>query len=360
MNKKKKSLKIVLTGGGTAGHIMPHIALLPMMKKKNWKILYIGGAGLEKEIIKKTGLSYKQISTGKLRRYFSIDNFIDIFKVTIGFFQSIYYLYFFKPQLVFSKGGFVSVPVCFAAKVLDIPIITHESDLTPGLANKLIAKVSKVIFYAFTDTKKYLSSKIKSYCVGIPVRNDLLSGDRVIGLEICSFVEEKQKPVLLILGGSLGAQSINALIYSCLDDLLKNFNVIHITGKGKSQKIKKIGYKSFEFIEGEFKDILACSDLVVSRAGANSLFELLAAEKPMLLIPLLKGSRGDQVDNALNFQKNGWAEILEEKNLKASVFLEACYNLNKRKEKLRSNLKKQNISIYSHDQIISLIEENIE
>lgn len=308
---------LALTGGGTAGHVMPHIALLPHFARAGYDVVYIGGDHIEKKLAADYGVPFLQIATGKLRRYFSWQNFIDIFRIGWGFVQSLSHLSRKKPQAVFSKGGFVSVPVCYAAYCLGIPVITHESDFTPGLANTLLAPVVRTTLVCFADTQKFV--KGASVLAGSPVRDALLTGDRAKGLEFCGF--SAAKPVLLVMGGSLGAQRVNEAIAAILAKLLDKFQVVHITGKGKSAIEAQPGYAAFSFVSEPLPDILAAADIVVSRAGANSIFEFLALRKPMVLIPLEIGSRGDQVQNATYFNDKGWGRMLSERDIDPSELL---------------------------------------
>ncbi|RYZ57134.1 MAG: undecaprenyldiphospho-muramoylpentapeptide beta-N-acetylglucosaminyltransferase [Proteobacteria bacterium] len=332
--------KIVLTGGGTAGHVMPHIAMIPAYKRLGWELAYIGSFGIEKSLVEKEKIPYHSIQTGKLRRYFSLQNFTDVGRILWGFVQSVYLLQKLKPDLVFSKGGFVSVPVAFAAWLLRIPVVSHESDLTPGLANRLIAPFCRFLFYAFPDTKAYIKSQ-DSQEAGIPVRPSLFLGDRDRGLQRLDF--ENGLPILLVMGGSLGAERINRALQDILPELVLHWQVVHLTGKGKSIPFSHPRYKSFEYINEGLEDIFACSDAVISRAGANSLFELKALKKPMLLIPLEIGSRGDQVHNAKSFEKQGWAMVLSEKDLSAESL--------KAKLKLLTESKDQQIAAMSRSEV---------
>ncbi|MBC7660393.1 MAG: undecaprenyldiphospho-muramoylpentapeptide beta-N-acetylglucosaminyltransferase [Chitinophagaceae bacterium] len=323
--------KIVLTGGGTAGHVMPHIAMLQAYKKVGWELFYIGSDGIEKGLIEKENLPYYTIQTGKLRRYFSLRNFTDLFRIGWGFVQSLGLLMKIRPDLVFSKGGFVSVPVAFAAWLLRIPVISHESDLTPGLANRLIAPICRFLFYAFPDTRALIKVK-ESAEAGIPVRPSLYRGDKDRGLAFCGFTTDL--PVLLVMGGSLGAERINRSLEEILPELVRDWQVVHLTGKGKGISFTHKRYRAFEYVNEGLEDIFAAADAVISRAGANSLFELKALRKPMLLIPLELGSRGDQVHNARSFEKQGWALVLSEKILSADTLKE-----NLRKLQLGANVQ---------------------
>lgn len=333
MGVKDRNL-IVLTGGGTAGHVMPHLALLPSFIDRHWQVAYIGSKGIEKKLMREAGVKFYTIQVGKLRRYFSIDNFIDLFRLALGFFQSFLILVRIRPQLIFSKGGFVSVPVAVAGRILGIPVITHESDLTPGLANRIISRFSTQMLYSFPETKRFIQNK-RAKLVGSPVRQELMSGDRRVAESLCHFVDsDRDVPVVLVMGGSSGAQKINQLLADALDDLLIDFRVIHLCGRGKMLEFSHPRYASFEFVGPELKDIFALSDVVVSRAGANSIFELLRLKKPMLLIPLEIGSRGDQVDNAKCFEAHGVAKLLRESELDKHLLLASIRELFSQKEEI--------------------------
>ncbi len=308
--------KILLTGGGTAGHVTPNIALIPYLKEAGFEIEYMGSYdGIEKSLIEKEGLPYTGISSGKLRRYFSAQNFTDPFRILKGYSEAKKHMKESKPDIVFSKGGYVSVPVIYAASALNIPIITHESDLTPGLANKLsIPKATKVC-YNFPETKDFVPTA-KSVHTGLPVRTLLLSGNAHKGYEFCGFSQDK--PLLMVIGGSLGAACINDAVRDALDELLKTFYVAHICGAGKlDDSFDGIaGYKQFEYVDEELPDLFAASSLVISRAGANVIYEILALKKPSLLIPLgTNQSRGDQILNARSFKRRGFSETLLEEEL---------------------------------------------
>ncbi len=294
--------RIVLTGGGTAGHVTPNIALLPRLRELGYEIHYIGSYdGMERKLIEQCNIPYYGIASGKLRRYFDWKNFSDPFKVLKGYGQARRLLRKLKPDVVFSKGGFVSVPVVMAAKRRKIPAIIHESDLTPGLANKLAIPHAWKVCCNFPETLKYLP-KEKAVLTGSPIRRELLSGDKSRGFTYCGL--EPGKPVILVIGGSAGSQFINELVRHILPDLLKTYQVVHLCGKGKLEDSLKgtKGYAQFEYINQELRDIFAMADLVVSRAGANAICELLALHKPNILIPLsAAASRGDQILNAHSF-----------------------------------------------------------
>jgi len=351
--------KIVLTGGGTAGHVTPNLALLPGLIKNGYDVCYIGSVnGIEKQLAEKEGLKYYSIQTGKLRRYFDTKNVTDMFRVIRGVFQSYSILGKIKPGIVFSKGGFVSCPVVWAAWLRHIPVIIHESDMTPGLTNKLSAPFARKICYTFPESGKYICGN-KGVLTGLPVRETLLSGNRAKGLRLCGF--KGLKPVLLIIGGSQGSEKINKVTRDTLDVLLRVFDVCHICGKGNVNPgfLEKEGYMQFEYVNEELADLFAMSDLVVSRAGATVLFELLALKKPALLIPLsTKASRGDQILNARSFEKSGYSIVLEEEDLTEKNYIDSIMELKKSKEKLIESMKKSD-SLNSNRLILKIIEENI-
>ena len=323
-NNKTPDFRVCLTGGGTAGHVTPHFALLPAMRERGWQIFYVGSAGLERKLVEDQGVEFHTIATGKLRRYASWQNLVDIFKVGVGCLQAFWLLWRKKPDVLFSKGGFVAVPVAWAAWVLGIPVISHESDVTPGLANRLIKPVAKKLLYTLPDTGKYLGSNAEQ--VGTPIRSQLFAGDKSLGRKLCGFTRE-DLPTILVMGGSQGAQRINESLLAILPWLLEKALVVHLTGAGKGINFTHPNYRSFEFVSSEMKDIYALADFVISRAGANSLFEILALRKPMLLIPLEQGSRGDQVINAASFERQGWAKVLREKDLNPESFKSAIHEL---------------------------------
>lgn len=322
--------KIVLTGGGTAGHVTPNIALLPSLKEAGYEITYMGSYdGIEKKLIADFDLPYVGISTGKFRRYLDIKNFTDPFRVIKGFSEAKNFLKTYRPDVVFSKGGFVSVPVVRAAAALKIPCIIHESDMTPGLANKLCTPVAKKVCCNFPETLEYLP-KEKAVLTGSPIRAELTLGNKLAGLDICGF--SANKPVIMVVGGSLGATNVNKAVREALPKLLEDFQVVHLCGKGKMDNLllNKPGYKQFEYIKEELKDLFAMADVVISRAGANAICELLALKKPNILIPLpAASSRGDQLLNAKSFEAQGFSIVLNEDDLTTDLLVKevkALYN----------------------------------
>ncbi len=319
---------IVLTGGGTAGHVTPNIALIARLKEEGYKISYIGSyTGIEKTLIKEQGIPYYGISSGKLRRYFDLKNFTDPFRVLKGFGEARKLLKKLQPDIVFSKGGFVSVPVVVAAGRLKIPTIIHESDMTPGLANKLCIPSAVKVCCNFPETKSHLPEG-KAVVTGTPIRQELLSGDPQKGRDFTGFTPDK--PVILIIGGSLGAQAVNTAVRNILPQLLPEFQVVHLCGKGKKDESLTglTGYVQYEYIEKELADLFAMADIVISRAGANAICELQALKKPNLLIPLsANASRGDQILNARSFEKQGFSMVLEEEEITDQVLLDAVKKL---------------------------------
>ncbi|MEH2944375.1 undecaprenyldiphospho-muramoylpentapeptide beta-N-acetylglucosaminyltransferase [Lachnospiraceae bacterium KK002] len=320
--------RIVLTGGGTAGHVTPNIALLPRLKELGYDIRYIGSRdGIEKKLIEQYDIPYYGISSGKLRRYFDWKNFSDPFRVIKGYGQARSLLKKLKPDVVFSKGGFVSVPVIMAAKHRRIPAVIHESDITPGLANKLAIPNATKVCCNFPETLKYLPPD-KAVLTGSPIRQELLSGNPLNGLTYCHF--KAGKPVIMIIGGSSGSQLINETIRGLLPELLKDYQVLHLCGKGNLDETldNTEGYVQFEYANKELSDMFALADIVVSRAGANAICELLALRKPNILIPLsASASRGDQILNARSFERQGFSVVIEEEQLSQEVLLEAIRNL---------------------------------
>ena len=340
------SKKIVLTGGGTAGHVTPNIALLPSLKAAGYEIWYIGSYnGIEERLIKEQNIPYYGIDSGKLRRYFDWKNFSDPLRVIHGYAQAKKILSRLKPDVVFSKGGFVSVPVVRAASALHIRTIIHESDMTPGLANRLAIPAADKVCCSFPETLKYLPEG-KAVLSGSPIRQELLTGERGKALELLHW-ENSSKPTLLVIGGSQGSVAINNALRSNLDELLKEFRIIHLCGKGNldSSLDGREGYVQFEYIQDELKDLFALADLVLSRAGANSICELLALRKPNLLIPLsAAASRGDQILNADSYKKQGYSMVLKEEDLTPESLLSALRQLNADRETYRAAMEKSSQS----------------
>lgn len=332
--------KIVLTGGGTAGHVTPNLALLPHLKQEGFEIFYIGSyEGIEKKLIEDYDIPYYGVATGKFRRYLDPKNFTDPFRVIKGYGEAKKILKEIKPDVVFSKGGFVSVPVVRAAASLKIPCILHESDMTPGLANKLCLSAATKICCNFPETVETLP-RDKAVLTGSPVREELFSGNKIAALEMCGFTANK--PVIMVIGGSQGAASVNKVVRDALPMLLEDFQVVHLCGKDKMDNLllNQPGYKQFEYLKSELKDIFAMADLVISRAGANAICELLTLNKPNILIPLPSSkSRGDQLLNARSFESQGYSMVIDEDDLTEQLLVQKVKELYGSKETYMEAMK---------------------
>lgn len=332
--------KIVLTGGGTLGHVTPHLSLIPHLKEAGYEIHYIGTEkGMEADKIRSVpGVTYHAVKSGKLRRYFSWQNFTDPFKVLAGMFQSAALMGKIKPDVVFSKGGFVAVPVVFGAWLNRIPVVCHESDLTPGLANKLCKPFARKIATTFPECAAALGPKAEM--TGTPLRPELFRGSRAKGLSLLHF--DGSKPILMMMGGSSGAQAVNKALREALPQLTDKFDVAHICGKGNLDEslTGAPGYTQVEFLDADLPDALACADLVLSRAGANALCEFQALCKPLLLVPYPKGaSRGDQILNAQSLEKRGLCRVLLQENMTADSLTAALEKTWADREQLISAVK---------------------
>ena len=351
--------KIILTGGGTAGHVTPNIALLPKLRELDYDIHYIGTYdGIEKKLIEECDIPYYGISSGKLRRYFDVKNFSDPFKVIKGYRQAIRLLKQLKPDVVFSKGGFVSVPVVLAARHCKIPAIIHESDLTPGLANKIAIPAAQKVCCNFPETLQYLPAD-KAVLTGSPIRAELLSGNRLRAMDLCHFTTAKK--VILVVGGSTGSQFINTTIREMLPELLKYYQIIHLCGKGNlnSSLEGREGYAQFEYAGKELRDFFALADLVISRAGANAICEILALRLPNILIPLsANASRGDQILNARSCDNQGFSHVIEEENLTGLILKDAIAHVLENRQNYISAMEKSR-QLDSIDSIIGLIEDTV-
>lgn len=352
---------IVLTGGGTAGHVTPNLALIEALQMEDWAIAYIGSnEGVEKQIIEQqTNIPFYAIRSGKLRRYFSWQNFIDPLNVVAGIWQSFFILRGLKTKVVFSKGGFVALPVVIAAWLNRIPIVTHESDITPGLANQLSFPFVKNICVTFAAAKKHFKKAEKVRVTGTPIRQNLFQGNAQKGIELCGF--NSQKPCLLVIGGSLGAQSINQVVRKALPKICQQYQVIHICGKGKmdAQFAHHAGYKQFEYVNEELAHLFAASSLVISRAGSNALYEILALQKPHILIPLSrKVSRGDQIQNAAFFAEQGISTVLQEDALSADSLCGAINEVTNKKDTILHDLQLLNIGSATQ-QVLEVIKESL-
>lgn len=364
---KNNKITVAFAGGGTGGHIYPGLAiadelqLLCANKNVNINLIWIGNSkGMDKKIVESnvninSELSVNKfygIPSGKLRRYFSFNNFTDIFKIIAGSIASFFILLKTKPLVLFSKGGFVSVPPCFAAKLLKIPVCTHECDFTPGLATKINSHFASKILLSYEETKEYISDNVKSKTLvtGNPVRPIFYSTDKNIGKEFVGFKNlKKSKPILFVMGGSLGAKQINDLLFENIEWICNNFYVIHQTGDNNQKDITsypdsvKNSYVQFPFIYEQMPHVIDFADVVLSRAGANSLWECTVLKKPMILVPLCgNGTRGDQVDNADFFEKKGAAFVLQGEHANSNSLKNALSSmLDSKKRKLFSSACKQ-------------------
>ena len=333
-------MKIILTGGGTAGHVTPNFALVPYLKKNNFDIEYIGSKnGMEKDLVKQENIIYHGISCGKLRRYFSLKNFSDIINIIKGIFEADKLIKKIKPNIIFSKGGFVSVPVVISGWLNKIPVVIHESDMSPGLANKVSLPFAKVMCTSFLikDIKKNKDIDIKKnsaqekyVLTGAPIRQELFDGNAERARKKLNF---DSRQVLLIIGGSQGSKKINSLIRNALNKL-NSYQIIHICGKNNLEPdINQENYRQFEYVSRDLADYFKLADIIISRSGSNSIFEILALKKLNILIPLSKkASRGDQILNAKFFESQGFSEVLLEESLNQDLFLDTIKKLFKNKE----------------------------
>lgn len=349
--------KVLLTGGGTAGHVTPNIALLPGLLKAGYEIRYVGSySGMERGLIEKEGIPYVGISTGKFRRYLSLKNLSDPFRVLKGYGEAVKIIQDYKPDVVFSKGGFVSVPVVLAAKKCHVPVIIHESDMTPGLANKLSIPSATKVCCNFPETLEKLPAD-KAVLSGSPIRKELLLGNKKAGLSFTGL--SGARPILMMMGGSTGSRIINQNLRQALPELLKHFQVIHLCGKGNLDTSLKNtpGYVQYEYISTELKDLMAACDVILSRAGANAICELLALKKPNVLVPLSAAvSRGDQILNAASFERQGFSFVLQEENLTPASLIQAVCEVYKNRFSYIDAMQKSKQS-NGVDTVLGLIEE---
>ena len=348
---------IVMTGGGTAGHVTPNLALVPLLKEHGYDVAYIGSYnGIEKKLVEDAGITYYGISSGKLRRYFDWKNFTDPFRVIKGFSEANQLLKHLKPDVVFSKGGFVSVPVVMAAGRQHIPAIIHESDMTPGLANKLAIPFASKVCCNFPETLEYLPEG-KAVHTGSPIRKELFSGNRESGLSFTGFSADK--PVILIMGGSIGSKFIHNAVWESLDTLLEKFQIVHLVGKGNinNDLVGRTGYQQYEFISEQLNDIFAMTDLMISRAGANSISEILALKIPNILIPLsAAASRGDQILNAESYKKQGFSTVLQEEELTGELLVSSVEDVYSRREEIKEKMASSKL-LDANNTILNLILE---
>jgi UDP-N-acetylglucosamine--N-acetylmuramyl-(pentapeptide) pyrophosphoryl-undecaprenol N-acetylglucosamine transferase len=346
--------RIVLTGGGTAGHVTPNIALIPALQEAGYEIAYVGSyEGMERKLIEDIGIPYTGVATGKFRRYFDPKNFSDPFRVLKGYREAKAYLKKYRPDVVFSKGGFVSVPVVRAAAKLKIPCVIHESDVTPGLANKLCIPVASKVCCNFPETLPLIPGD-KAVLTGTPIRRELSDGDAAKGRELCGFND--RKPVLMIIGGSQGASAVNQAVRDALPRLLERFQVVHLCGKDKMDNLLLTvdGYKQFEYVTTDLKDIFAAADIVISRAGANAICEILSLKKPNILVPLPTG-RGDQILNAKSFKEQGFSVVIDQEDLTTNYLLEQVNALYENRQSYIDAMSRSN-QTDSIGEIVKIIE----
>jgi len=350
--------KILLTGGGTAGHVMPNIALLPGLEELGYEVHYAGSeSGIEKDIIEKIGLKYHAVSSGKLRRYFSLKNFTDAFRVVKGLKDASRLVKRLRPDVCFSKGGFVTVPIVIACWLNKVPVIIHESDMTVGLANKIALKFARRVCVAFPETLSAVSKK-RAVHTGTPIRKELFRGDRSKGAEVCGF--KATKPVVLVMGGSLGSVKLNGSLRQALPNILKNFNVVHLCGTGNVDNESQYeGYVQFEYLSNDLPHVLDLADVVISRAGANAINEFLALRKPALLVPLSKkASRGDQILNAASFENQGFAQVIQEDEATPELLARSICEIYNNRGTYISAMQKS-VSTNSEELILGIIKEEI-
>ncbi len=348
---------LVFTGGGTAGHVMPNLALAPKLREHGWELHYLGSpSGPERALAEGAGIPFHGIATGKLRRYFDWRNFTDPFRVLRGCWDAFSILGKLKPDVVFSKGGFVAVPVSYAAALRSIPLVLHESDLTPGLANRMAFPLARRICASFPETMEALPQG-KSVLTGAPVRKELLAGNREAGLAWLGFSPDR--PVLLVMGGSLGAKAVNEVVRAAVaQGILGGYQVVHLCGRGwlDPSLEGRADYRQFEFLGAELADVFAAADLAVSRAGAGALFELLALRKPALLVPLPgKASRGDQILNAESFARRGLASVLPQERLTPETLGEALTTLGHEAGAVRERMAASELA-HGLDKVLDAVE----
>jgi len=334
--------RIVFTGGGTAGHVTPNLALMPHFLDNGWDVHYVGTRdGIERGLVEPlAGVTYHAIHSGKLRRYFDLKNFTDPIRVVQGGFEAAGLMRRLRPNVLFSKGGFVSVPVVYGAWLHRVPAVLHESDMSPGLANKLTIPCAQVICTTFPETAAMIGKKADY--TGTPLRAPLFSGDRGRGLSFLGF--DGHKPVLTMTGGSSGAASVNAVLREALPMLLGRFDIAHICGRGHVDAAlsDQIGYKQMEYVSDELPDLFAATDIMLSRAGANTLSEILALQKPALLVPYPLGAgRGDQILNAESFEKRGFSRVLAQEELTRDSLLRELFALHEQRAAYRKAMESE-------------------
>ena len=351
--------RIIFTGGGTAGHVTPNLALIQALKQEGWQIDYIGSKeSIEQGMIQAINIPFHAISSGKLRRYFSWKNFLDPFKILVGVFQSFRLLRKLQADVVFSKGGFVAFPVVFAAFLNKIPVVAHESDITPGLANRLCFPFVDKICLTFAEAKRNFKKPHLVEVTGTPIRQELFNGNRQEGLNLCGFSPDK--PCLLVMGGGQGALRLNKAIRQALGTLNEHYQIIHLCGKGKvDNSINNPEYRQFEYASDTLPHFFAAADLIVSRAGANALYEILALQKPHVLVPLsAKVSRGDQIQNAKFFNKQGISTVVDDDTLTAEGLIEAINHVTDNRDEIVTKIKALDIQSATM-KVVAIIKEQL-
>jgi UDP-N-acetylglucosamine--N-acetylmuramyl-(pentapeptide) pyrophosphoryl-undecaprenol N-acetylglucosamine transferase len=308
---------IVVTGGGTGGHIFPTIAVIGELKRRGYEeILWIGSKnGSEREWAKKVGVRYHGILAGKLRRYFSLRNFVDLFKVFWGTAQSFFLFCRKKPQIIFSKGGFVSVPPVLASRTFSVPVVTHESDTVPGLATRIISRCATAVCVSFQSTADFFPGR-DVFFTGNPIREVVLQGSAERGVSWLGF--EGNLPIVFAVGGSTGASAINETVWKMLEEGDLSFNLVHQCGRGNLNEglSGRKRYRQFEFLDEQMGDVLQAASVVVSRAGAGALYEIGLLKKASILIPLpLSASRGEQIENARYYEEHGACVVIPQESL---------------------------------------------
>ncbi|MBR2273979.1 MAG: undecaprenyldiphospho-muramoylpentapeptide beta-N-acetylglucosaminyltransferase [Alphaproteobacteria bacterium] len=354
--------KIIFTGGGSAGHITLNLALIPYFIDRGWQIFYIGSqGGMEEELIKKyPSVKYHSILTGKLRRYFSLQNILDMVKIPIGCVQAMYLIHKINPDIIFSKGGFVSFPVVIGGFLNRKKIFMHESDITPGLANKMSLPFVSTFFTTFEETINTIKHKNKVQCVGPVLSSRLFDGNKEQGAKFAHLCDNK--PTIMFIGGSLGAQSLNNAVAQNLSQLLKKYQVIHIAGKnGYNPQLKREGYQQYEYVDTELKDLMALADVVISRAGSNSIFELASLNKPMILVPLPNtSSRGEQTLNAKNFVAKGYAEMISDTDVaKPEILLPLIDKVYEFRQQYQQQMREKPVKITTAEKLSSQLAAHI-
>ncbi len=353
--------KIIFTGGGSAGHVTLNLALIPWFLEHGWQITYIGSkGGMEEDLVKQfPAVEYKSVLTGKLRRYFSLKNLVDMVKIPLGCLEACALVHKINPDIIFSKGGFVSFPVVVGGFVNRKKIFMHESDITPGLANKLSLPFVSTFFTTFPETVNAVKQKAKVRCVGPVMSPRLFNGSREAGAKFAGL--EADKPTVMFIGGSLGAKSLNNAVQQNLDKLLAKYQVIHIAGKsGFNPDLKGRGYVQYEYVDKELKDLMALADVVISRAGSNAIFELASLNKPMILVPLPNtSSRGEQSLNARNFKAKGFAEIIADENIAdEQTLLTAIEDTFTQKAQYIANMQQNPVKTTTIEELCRLITAN--